>query len=319
MPCLICDSSRTRLLRIQNGFKILRCTGCGMQFADPIPTASELARYYDKDYKVALEGYGRNMATHEARIVDLERWCPRRGHLLEVGSSYGHTLAIARDRGWQVAGVELSPTSSDHARATFGLEIHNCDLLEAPFPEGNLDAAILWHVLEHTRMPRVQISRLRNLLRPGGVLALRVPNIESFGARVGGRSWPWMCPPTHLWYFSPRTLPRLLEKCGLEVLETRTLRGDGSNFYQHLLIALGGRLNSWRRALLSWMSYRRHQALPVQDSNPPALLGAWQGFLARARPWTDALAQATRRIHGPLEDGGWGDEVLCYARRPASE
>jgi len=150
------------------------------------------------------------------------------------------------------------------------------------------------------------------------VLGLRVPNIAGFGARVAGRSWNWMCPPAHLWYFSPQTLPRLLTQYGFDVLETTTLRGDGNNPYQHTLVALGGQLNALRRRLART---RMPNPPPTDDPaailpNPPALQRTWMQLLARAQPITGALDRATRPLIAPLEAAGWGDELLCYARRP---
>jgi SAM-dependent methyltransferase len=321
VTCLVCQSADIRYLYAQAGHRVWRCRACGFTFVHPTPSAGELARFYAQSYAVPFERYAANEARNLGRIADLERWQPGRGRLLEVGASYGHSLALARARGWQVAGVELSPSASAYARERLRLDVACCDLLDAPLAAGSFDAAIMWHVLEHTRDPRAQLRRLFELLRPGGVLGVRVPNIASLGARLAGRSWPWMSPPGHLWYFSPATLPALLRACGFEPLEVATLRGDGNNPYQHALIGLGGRLNGLRRRV------RGRLATPVPAAptapapaalghdNPPALLDAWNRLLARAQPITDALARATSPIVGPIERGGGGDELLCYARR----
>jgi SAM-dependent methyltransferase len=325
MNCLICHSDRIRYRLTENGARVFRCEACGFQFVHPTPTPADLARYYDQSYAVPLARYAGNRARNAGHIADLERWQPGRGRLLEVGASYGHSLAEARDRGWQVAGVELSPSASGYARQQFGLPVFTADLLDAPFATASFDAAIMWHVLEHTHDPSAQIARLFELLRPGGVLGLRVPNIAGFGARVAGRSWNWMCPPAHLWYFSPQTLPRLLAQHGFQILETTTLRGDGDNPYQHVLVALGGQLNALRRRLARTRIRNNAQeaAMPTPNDdpaavqpNPPALQRAWMQLLARAQPITGALDRATRPLIAPLEAAGWGDELLCYARRP---
>jgi SAM-dependent methyltransferase len=327
--CLVCGSSITRNYLMLNGYQVFRCAACGFEFVHPTPTPAELARYYDQSYAVPLERYARSSARNTGHIADLERWQPGRGRLLEVGASYGHSLAAARARGWLPAGVELSPTASRYARKQLGLPVFTADLLDAPFAERSFDAAIMWHVLEHTHDPSAQVARLFSLLRPGGVLGLRVPNIAGFGARVAGRSWNWMCPPAHLWYFSPQTLPRLLAQHGFDILEVATLRGDGDNPYQHMLVALGGQLNALRRRVAhapkrSFSSVQPNMpsdhattadAAPVQP-NPAALQRAWLRLLARAQPITGALDRATRPLIAPLEAAGWGDELLCYARRP---
>jgi len=329
MNCLICYSNRIHYRFTENGYRVFRCAACGFQFVHPTPTPADLARYYDQSYAVPLERYARNSARNTGHIADLERWLPGRGQLLEVGASYGHSLAAARARGWQAAGVELSPTASRYARKQFGLPVFTADLLDAPFAKRSFDAAIMWHVLEHTHDPSAQVARLFDLLRPSGVLGLRVPNIAGFGARVAGRSWNWMCPPAHLWYFSPQTLPRLLTQHGFDLLEVATLRGDGNNPYQHTLIALGGQLNALRRRL----ARARIPGQPTPENapsaihtsnddpaaalpNPPALQRTWMHLLTQAQPITGALDRATRPLIAPLEAAGWGDELLCYARRP---
>jgi SAM-dependent methyltransferase len=332
MTCLICNSSRIRFRFAIAGYQVFRCIACRFQFVAPTPSEPDLAEYYSRVYAVPLARYAGHTARNESRIADLERWLPSRGRLLEVGASYGHSLALARARGWQVAGVELSPGAAMYAHEHFQIKIHPCDVLDAPLADGSFDAAISWHVLEHTRDPRAQLARLLALLRPGGLLGLRVPNINSFGARVAGRAWPWMCPPAHLWYFSASTLPRLLHDCGFEILEVATQRGDGNNIYQHTLIGMGSRLNRLRRRMQALRRTAEQEPriksqepttvqtmssqLSADSRNPPALLRAWAGLLARAQPATDTLARATRPLTEPLERAGWGDELLCYARRP---
>ncbi len=316
--CPLCEVRQARFALALNGYQVFRCANCGFQFVHPTPTPAELAHYYDQSYAVPLDRYARNSTRNSGRIADLERWQPDRGRLLEVGASYGHSLAAARARGWVPAGVELSPTAARYAREQFGLPVFTADLLDAPFAERSFDAAILWHVLEHTHNPNAQVARLFGLLRPGGVLGLRVPNMAGFGARVAGRSWNWMCPPAHLWYFSPQTLPRLLKHHGFDILEIATLRGDGDNPYQHILIALGGQLNALRRRL----THTRKPTQPPPENtaalmpNPPTLQHTWLRLLARAKPITGAIDRATRPLIAPLEAAGWGDELLCYARRP---
>jgi len=344
--CLVCGAASAERRFVQRGYSVFCCGGCGFEFVAPTPSNSELADYYDRSYAVPLELYAAASDRNRRRIADLERWCPGRGRLLELGASYGHSLALARERGWEVVGVELSPTASEHARTHFGLAVYNCDLADAPLADGSFDAVIGWHVLEHVRNPKEQLLRLAGLLKPCGVLGLRVPNISSFGARVAGQWWPWMCPPAHLWFFSSATLPRLLRDCGFEVSEVRTLRGDGNNLYQYALMAAGSGLNELRLRLTAGRpcparpAARRDKATastgsstgttrsgtafspsgnstPDMPEEPSVLLRAWLRLLTRAQPITNAMARATRPLIEPLERRGWGDELLVYARRKA--
>ena len=136
--CLVCGDARAEPRFVQRGYPVFRCSGCGLEYVAPIPGPAELAEYYDRSYAVPLELYAAAGERNAARIADLERWCPARGRLLEVGASYGHSLALARERGWNVVGVELSPTASEHARTHLGLSVFNCDLADVPLPAGKL-------------------------------------------------------------------------------------------------------------------------------------------------------------------------------------
>ena len=151
----------------------------GLEFVAPIPSPTELADYYNRGYEVPLERYAAAGHRNIARIADLERLCPSRGRLLEFGASYGHSLASARERGWDVAGVELSPTASEYARTHFGMPVFNCDLADAPLADGSFDAVIGWHVLEHVRNPKEQLQRLSRLLKPGGAAHFVTEELET--------------------------------------------------------------------------------------------------------------------------------------------
>lgn len=335
--CLVCGSVRRARRFVQRGYPVYRCLDCGLQYVSPTPSAQQLSEHYARNYAVSLERYAAARERNVARIMELEGWRPERGRLLEIGAAYGHSLSLARERGWDVAGVELSAAAAAYAREHFGLEVFGCDLVDAPLAADSFDAAIMWHVLEHARDPKAQLLRLAGLLKPGGLLGIRVPNAESFGSRVAGQWWPWMCPPAHLWFFSRDTLPRLLRESGFEVLEVRTQRGDGNNLYQYGLMWAGNALNDLRLRLrrpgenppryapstasTDAPTSPAQSAAPAQERSaseaaaPSGLLQKWLDLLRRAQPLTNALARGTRIVIEPLERRGWGDELLVYARR----
>lgn len=322
IACLICSSRDCRPCHWVAGYTVYSCLVCGFQFVFPTPGKAELAEYYSQQYTVPFERYAMHQERNTARIVDLERWQAQRGQLLEVGASYGHSLAIARARGWQVRGVELSLDAVTYAQRVFGIEMWHGDVMEAPFTCQSFDAIMMWHVLEHTHNPRAQLEQMYALLKPGGLLGLRVPNRISMGARLAGRSWMWMCPPAHLWYFSPQTLTRLLRHIGFDILEAHSLRGDGNNVYQHALVAMGGRLNALRRRISRRRFASQKRAGQPMSIEPvvaaaPQLVQQWRALLQRAQVWTDGLDRLTQPLLGPLEEHVWGDELLVYARRPA--
>lgn len=206
--------------------RLVRCAGCGVLALHPQPSDEQLAAAYESEY------YGvspRKFVAPIAAMVALfqggrARLVARRvepgGRILDVGCGNGGFLAQLQRRGYQVEGTERTAESA--ARVPQGIPTHVGDLLELPLPSGGYDAVTLWHVFEHLRHPRETLARIHALLKPGGLLALSLPNAESRQALRYGLDWFHHDPPRHLFGFGPRSLTRLLEQTGfrLERLST---------------------------------------------------------------------------------------------------
>jgi 2-polyprenyl-3-methyl-5-hydroxy-6-metoxy-1,4-benzoquinol methylase len=105
------------------------------------------------------------------------------------------------------------------ARET-GAEVRE-GLLEADtFPPASFDAVTLSHVIEHLPDPAETLAICHRLLKPGGVLWIATPNLESRGHARFGPAWRGLEPPRHLAIFTRRALTGLLERLGYEIVAT---------------------------------------------------------------------------------------------------
>ena len=200
---------------------IVRCAACGhMQLAE-MPSRAALDEAYGEaaslDY---VEEEAGQRATAGAVLSHLEGHVEGR-RLLDLGCWVGFLLAEARDRGWDVRGVEPSEFASAFARDRLGLEVVTGDLLDVALPEGEFDAVVMGDVIEHLPDPGAALRRVATLLAPGGALCLMVPDAGSRLARALGARW-WSVSPTHVEYFTRASLRRLLERQGFRVLEVGT-------------------------------------------------------------------------------------------------
>jgi SAM-dependent methyltransferase len=159
---------------------------------------------------------------HTARgaLAQIERHVEGR-RLLDLGCWVGYLLAEARERGWDVLGVEPSAFAAAHARDVFGLDVVEEDLLTVDLPAGTFDAIVLGDVIEHLTDPLGALERIAPLLAPDGVLFLTVPDSGSRVARTMGKRW-WSVIPTHVQYFSRHSLCLLLRRAGYAPLEVTT-------------------------------------------------------------------------------------------------
>ncbi|MDP2712419.1 MAG: class I SAM-dependent methyltransferase, partial [Solirubrobacteraceae bacterium] len=167
------------------------------------------------------------------------------GRLLDVGAGRGRFIAQARDAGWDADGIEPSLRGVAGARE-LGIELQQAGIDDARVAPGSLDAATLWHVLEHLDDPGTALERIAGWLRPGGLLVIGVPNLASVQARVGGARWYHLDVPRHRTHFTVDGLHALLRRQGLEPVATHHVLAEHNPFgLWQSLVSRATRTPSW--------------------------------------------------------------------------
>jgi len=230
LPCNLCGAQDPlplwRVERFSEPIRIVRCRRCGLIFMSPRPAAERLKDLYGEGYFTgeAEFAYADHRAAEEpirmffrARLANMARFVER-GGLLDVGCSFGIFLDEARRDGWRPVGVDVSEYAAGYARSRFGLDVRTGDLSQAGIEPGSIAAATLIETIEHLPDPRATLERLRDFLRPGGLLVVQTANARSLKAIMKGNAWEWIV-LGHLYYFSIGTLRRLLDATGYEPLD----------------------------------------------------------------------------------------------------
>jgi len=235
VSCAVCGATTTRVKHRKAGVEILQCERCELAFW--VPQAGFAPRdVYDAGYfsdPSQLHGYDayadleavlrKNFSRRLARLSP-----PRPGaRLLDIGAAFGFGVAESRAAGWQAVGLEISRHAAGRAAAAAPGRIAVADALRAPFASGCFDVVTLWDVLEHLADPHAAVAEVARLLRPGGRVLLSTGDVGSLLARVSGRRWHLYTLPEHLYFFSRRSLRRLLEDHGLRV---ERLSADASHY-----------------------------------------------------------------------------------------
>jgi SAM-dependent methyltransferase len=194
---------------------VLRCTTCGHGAVAESPDEHAVAEAYaDAVDEVSLREEAGQVETADRGVALIERWAAP-GRLVDIGCWTGSFVEAAARRGWDASGVEPGRWASDRARAR-GLQVTTGDLETVPLHAGAHRAVVACDVLEHLADPGAAVDRLIELVEPGGVLYLTVPDAGSALARVMGRRW-WSVLPMHLQYFTRASMRRLLTDRGLRV------------------------------------------------------------------------------------------------------
>lgn len=212
-----------------DAFSLIRCSRCGLGWTSPQPDRDACGRYYPDPYhgqpgvarfpwyveRLQAWLYGRRAKEIESVAGGLDARCRA---VLDIGCGRGHQLEAFRARGWAVMGTELSDQSARHAREVLGIEVQTGAPSTWRDLAGRFDAVVLWHVLEHLQDPSGILREAHRLLRPGGILLVGVPNLNSFEARITTDRWFHLDLPRHLWHFTPASMQGLIKDSGfLEV------------------------------------------------------------------------------------------------------
>lgn len=222
--CPLCGSPATDRMTLKHA-TVRQCTSpkCQLRFADPQPTTEALsAAYSDLYYPTeAAERQPQFGNTPEPTLRQLfqgleKRIGDLRGlRLLDYGCGRGALLRVAMEFGMQVAGIEPDPQARSVAASVSGETIYpSIADLSQDEPEAQFDVVILWTVIEHLRIPWVELARLRRLLRPNGTLVISTMDIRCLRARIEGPRWENYENPTHLYYFDRVSLAQAIREAG---------------------------------------------------------------------------------------------------------
>jgi SAM-dependent methyltransferase len=231
LRCPVCGASDShRRFQAQNhhdgisgSWWTRECDACGSWFIEDVPTPDRLAGMYAEDYysyrlgerpllkRIALALIGYSVAPREPAF-------PQPGAVLDFGCGAGAALLDMKRRGWQCAGVEISP-SARRVAAEHGLDVRDST---RGFADASFDYVRAHHSLEHVSDPGSVLAELSRVLRPGGKLFIGVPTTTSENARAFGPSWWFLTPPLHPFVPSTKGIIGLIERHGFRVVRVST-------------------------------------------------------------------------------------------------
>lgn len=237
--CLLCGGrrfdtvlrdARDLVWRKPGTFTLQRCGDCGLVVTRPRPVADVLGFYYENAYSGEAQEGMRRFQTESGlmRLVNRYRLAVLRkvrpltaaDRVLDVGCSYGGFLRVAREAsGCATAGIDLDAGSIERAVDADVTEYRVGALVDCDLPPGSFTVVTFFESLEHHPDPVAALAKARELLAPGGLCVVEVPNWNGFWRRVFRTAWLPLLVPQHLVHFTPRTLARALERAGFTRIE----------------------------------------------------------------------------------------------------
>ncbi|NMM47000.1 class I SAM-dependent methyltransferase [Marinigracilibium pacificum] len=214
-------------------FKLKECANCNFRITSPRPEDKDLGKYYKSDQYISHsdsdEGlinkiYKRvrnlnlkikyNLVKKNTKASDI--------NLLDVGSGTGYFVNYCNNNGIHAEGYE--PDNDARNKAS---ELHNIKLYNS---WGDIhktyEVITMWHVLEHVPDLNEEMTRLKNLLTPNGILIIAVPNRESYDEKIYKQEWAAYDVPRHLYHFRKQDIISLAKKYKLSFIEDKPMWFD---------------------------------------------------------------------------------------------
>jgi SAM-dependent methyltransferase len=219
-------------------FAVAVCGECGSGTTLPVVGDAELDAYYPQSYGPHLDPELSPVVGMVSRAMRAwlswralrgfpiaEIVARRPGAGIDVGCGTGDLAAALIARGWQMSGIEPSAPAAERARER-GVDVHTGTVADAKLEPQSLDVAVLQQSLEHTVDALNDLIRLREALRPAGLIVISVPNFGCWQSRRLRSRWFHLDVPRHRAHFTPQGLRRLLLRAGFEAPDIRTSTSD---------------------------------------------------------------------------------------------
>ncbi len=237
--CLMCGA--TALEYFDYDCKVVKCQQCGLLFENPRPTLASIIDFYSRQDKydnwLFKENARNNLWMRRLRKIRKHNAV---GPILDIGAGVGQFLFYARDHFGIVNGTEVSASAINIAHEKYGLILIQGSFTAIDWGNRRFNTITMFHVLEHLHDPQETLRRCYELMEPGGLLVIAVPNelfglktkakqllkrvgIERFQA-VGKLGMPKIAldgsvPEIHLVHYTPVTLKNALIRAGFGVIE----------------------------------------------------------------------------------------------------
>lgn len=220
-------------------FAITTCTSCGLMVTNPRPEKASITTYYQSDKYLSHHNDGSILGKLYSLSQNYTLWYKYRlikkiqtkAKVLDYGCGSGTFLQYLASKGYDVTGVEPSPTALNRTVSKHITAYQTLD--EAKQHRPKFDIATMWHVLEHIHDLRPTLKQLRKVLHKKGYLIIAVPNTNSWDAQHYKEHWAAYDVPRHLYHFTDQTLHLLLKDLKFKSIKTAPLYLD--SFYISLL------------------------------------------------------------------------------------
>jgi 2-polyprenyl-3-methyl-5-hydroxy-6-metoxy-1,4-benzoquinol methylase len=191
-----------------------RCRDCGFLFC---PTVGRVLEQYERMTDPAYEETRRQRGLQAKELLNVIGRYKRNGEFLDVGAGTGILVEQALKLSYAAVGIEPS-LSLSHIAQQRELPVVTGTLPQRHFL-ARFDVVTLIDVIEHVDSPLSLVLDAAAAMKHGAICVIVTPDVSSIAARLMRAKW-WHYRLAHISYFERRTLEKLLNRAGLEIVAT---------------------------------------------------------------------------------------------------
>lgn len=223
LNCAVCGSNSSNKIADENNLEIIECGECQYTYVNPRPNSANLELFYREYFppnEALADSWGAEMASIFDSIFHYSSSRLVGGNLLDIGCSYGHFLSRFQTNIWTLYGIDPSPTAIQYCNRLHP-EINTCvgNFENSHYKQDSFDLITCFYVVEHVFDPRDFLNKIHLILRPGGMLIIRIPYSRPFFFISKLLRRPLMYAPMHLNDFSPNQFSRMILELGYSSVE----------------------------------------------------------------------------------------------------
>lgn len=228
--CIVCGSRE--FVPVFSG-TLKKCVHCGFATANMEISRELLEKTYSVNYFLGEEylDYLQDKKTIQLnflkRIKTINKAISGKlplSNSLEIGCAYGFFGEILK-KTWdtEYLGMDVVPEAVQYGRNELKLNMKTGDYLEESAPVNPYTDVFMWDVIEHLQYPDKFLQKAFQELAPGGRIYITTGDFSALLARIQGKNWRMIHPPSHLHYFTKKSLIRLLETRGFSIMKVKYL------------------------------------------------------------------------------------------------
>jgi SAM-dependent methyltransferase len=227
------------LLDMPGEFQFVKCCNCGLLRQNPYLDWDDLKNYYPDNY-ASYQPQTSTITSHMhrwdkryglwKRVKIINKYKPS-GTWVDIGAGTGRILQEASLwKKWKLLAVEPVKHAAEYIQNNSDIIVINNQFEDLEGFENHFDIVTMWDVIEHLKNPITCLTKVRDILKPGGIFVFSTPNLKSWDRKVFNKYWVGYDLPRHLHLFPDNLLLQILEDIGFAFNEKKCIAGSHGAF-----------------------------------------------------------------------------------------